>query len=71
MLVAELLKRCNNVPQLPAFFGEVVLDPWRDFQEGLPLHKIQFFQQLEPAGKRLGTDMPQYRPQSVKAHGTP
>ena len=70
MLVAELLKGCNDVSQLPAFFGEMVLDPWRDFQEGQPLHKIQLFQQLEPAGKRLGTDMSQRRPQSVKAHGT-
>ena len=33
MLVAELLKSRNDVSQLPSFFGEMVLDPWRDFQE--------------------------------------
>ena len=70
MLVAEPLKSRNDVSQLPAFFGEMVLDPWRDFQESQSLHKIQLFQQLEPAGKRLGTDMPQRRTQSIKAHGT-
>src|SRR5260370_5973190 len=70
MLGAKPLKHFNHFTQFLPLFREMVLDARWDLQEGLPLHKPQLFQHLEPVGKRFRTDMPKLRPQSVKAPGT-
>ncbi len=41
--LSKLLDRLHNVDQCQSFLGQAILDPWRDLQEGLPLHKADLF----------------------------
>ena len=67
--MSKLFDRFHDVDQCQPFLGQAILDPWRNLQEGLPLHKPHLFQHLEPLRQRLGADIAHGLQQFAKAFG--
>jgi len=67
--VPKLLDRLHDVNECQPFLRQAILDPWRNLEEGLPLHKANLFEHLEPLRQRLGADIAHGFQQFTKAFG--
>jgi hypothetical protein len=66
ILLSKLLDGSNHLAELLALLRELILDPRRNLQEGLPLYKTQFLQQPQPLGQGSGTDASHQIEQFIK-----
>src|SRR2546421_6342899 len=55
--LSKLLDCLHDVDECQSFLRQAILDSWRNLEEGLPLHKADLFQHLEPLRQCLGTDI--------------
>ena len=65
--LCKLLDGLHDVDECQPFLRQAILDAWGNLEEGLPLHKADLFQHLEPLRQRLGTDIAQGLLQFAKA----